>query len=1000
MLIHLIPAKPSTMFEDLVQHTRLFYQGKNRTRLKQLLDANVAERTVAEVEKKYGKPLDSETRQSLLRRAEQGLKNPVLPEKTFEVWHEADGKTNSEQPGETGETGDKPKRKKRKVVKPLAELHDIGLVNRLLAQLEAGELEPEEPENAPNPENTEHTRTPEADQAQASQSSSDYSTDSSDEESDESDNEEVESTDLYAVLDLDDDYAQRKLRQWKNSFDPVASWMRSQYVLRAAGLETTDISEDRSRYSLFKQHIRNLRNILHINVLQHKWPMAYRAFCVLIRFGGVDLRALWPIGKEILDKSDRNNIPRGKSRSVLFLEWLSQFYPVLNYYYVAPHNPSGPVFRTGSRNHSPAHTITKLWELVKAQKFSQVRELFESLVLTPPYAIDGTVYFIYAVLLLKESVHLASIYSRFDRYGMDTENDADIGDLSEDMMLLGSKDAVRARFEANKDKISELFLSCHAFKFEFPERLMLAQLDRINSVFESTDAGKPLILPQPAQDKPQAPQDPLFGLHHGKITTGKTTPHLIPLRHISRFSESQKNPSGRSWTWSWFAKPKDSTDLICLKCGKTVEKQVRNSASTKEQIRHLRKHGLTKEKVVGKNLVSPWLFSAEPDESQVDEVLEEISETAPAAANIMAKTAESAAAPEAAKEAEKSQGAEKGEDAETEYSGESDESEESDEDTFGKNSEDKKAEEAEKAKESEPTKQAEPTKEPAETGKLAENSEKPLEEPAESSEAENSHELRSNNSFSDEIEPPSQDAFDFGPEPPSPRMTLPVEDLQSGSEPEKPEEPEKPQEPEKRESQPEIAEPEIPHESPEETTVKEEPEDSDHELQKLSTQDVRLQPQSTQAENPNSVNSEPVPETQRDVSSLHNNGIQDTEEPPTQLFGESMVKSETFSLHIDQNHESRDVTTEAELQQAQRELEAELERSIAEAIQRAEVAEEPENPEKLVRRQNTFSPETSRVESDGEAADTSTMFRRYALQTTVRHTQGGDKPEIKEEDTT
>lgn len=534
------------MFEDIVRHSKYRQAGLKRSRYERLVDLQVRKNLVEEVERLRGSVLDPASRKELLRRASDIIKSRSLPEETYEFWH-------------SGKLGETP------------------LIEELLA--EAAELEKHASADINNETNN----------------TNDVESDNSDDESDslDSDSESEEIEDLEEDVEeqvMDDEvhpdtlYAVRKLKKWESGLDTARSWARDRFILTKAGMEFPGLHDERQ--SVVKSHITNLLNLLHVNILRQHWDLAYRAFSLLLRFDYVDLRAIWPLGVEILTRRKEEMVRQntGSRLELLkcrrFLEWLELVYPVLPSVLLTIQSRVGPVFRAGSRRHAPAYVAAGLWQLLVEKQYVKLRESLDELLLVPPYSIDGGFFYIQALCCLCENIHLADIYVHFDTRGFPV--DADIGDLAEDMMLLGSKETIQARVLSNISKIEELITSCESLGFEYAKWDFDAQMKRVKGYMEGAIL---TLIPEKAVS-PEAPESLGFSFLHGKIERAPTGPHTIAQEHLSRFTTSN---SRKSWVWNWFTKNDEAT-ARCLKCLEEVQKS--SGGSTKQFMKHLRKHGI------------------------------------------------------------------------------------------------------------------------------------------------------------------------------------------------------------------------------------------------------------------------------------------------------------------------------------------------------------------------------------------------------------------------
>lgn len=198
------------------------------------------------------------------------------------------------------------------------------------------------------------------------------------------------------------------LKKFTESFDNTDTLVRSQFSVLSSGLE---LIPDDKKLSFAKKHIKALTSILHINLLRKNWNLAYKSFCLLIKFPIVDLRSIWPLGIEIL----RNISPVssvGLVKDEKFYEWLSSYYVVNHINSAGRNGPSrligAPIWRTGSRTLPPLYIVASLWDLLAKHEYSKLQGKLEELMLQPPYDSDGLMYFLLALCKLGTGIQLAN----------------------------------------------------------------------------------------------------------------------------------------------------------------------------------------------------------------------------------------------------------------------------------------------------------------------------------------------------------------------------------------------------------------------------------------------------------------------------------------------------------------------------------------------------------------------------------------------------------------
>ena len=182
--------------------------------------------------------------------------------------------------------------------------------------------------------------------------------------------------------------------------------------------------------------IKVLTNLLYLNVYRQEWSTAYRIFAILVRLPKVDIRSLWVAGVRILSALESKEHETGSSvgdhsfpRSLRFLEWMSKVYSTRGNFIQGRNYKLDPVFRAGSRTHTPKYTLALLWkhlirtsEVMKRALYGHgtsitweastraLEELIErisELVLRPPFMEDPEVWFIYSMGYLVKADNLS-----------------------------------------------------------------------------------------------------------------------------------------------------------------------------------------------------------------------------------------------------------------------------------------------------------------------------------------------------------------------------------------------------------------------------------------------------------------------------------------------------------------------------------------------------------------------------------------------------------------
>jgi RNA polymerase I-specific transcription initiation factor RRN11 len=217
--------------------------------------------------------------------------------------------------------------------------------------------------------------------------------------------------------DEDDSLVIEKLKKFTQSFDTSSSTTKSSFFILSNGLEI--LPSNTTKPSFQRQHIQNLTTLLHINIVRKNWNLAYKIFCLLVRFPLVDIRSIWSLGVEILkhQQTPSNSLVKDDK----FFEWLSSFY-VINHLNSATRLgrsrlTGAPIWRTGSRTLSSLYVVTSLWNMLFKHDYAALRNRLEELLLEPPYDSDGIIYFLLALCKLGEATELANQADGNNDYG-------------------------------------------------------------------------------------------------------------------------------------------------------------------------------------------------------------------------------------------------------------------------------------------------------------------------------------------------------------------------------------------------------------------------------------------------------------------------------------------------------------------------------------------------------------------------------------------------------
>ncbi|CUM64583.1 uncharacterized protein PRCAT00002191001 [Priceomyces carsonii] len=279
-----------------------------------------------------------------------------------------------------------------------------------------------------------------------------------------------------------------KIKKFNSSFDISSNWTKAHFLIRTKGLEVLPIENyenaPNQRVNVMKQHLDNLKMLLHLNVLSRKWDLAYKVFCLLVRIPKVDIRTIWPIGIEILSKRSQE-IDTNELSSLLifkeekFFDWLSSFFITRR----TTSNSrtyreiSAPAWRSGSKSHTPLYVISSLWELMFEKKFSKLKSKLEELLLEPPYNCDGVFYYLMALCELSESIVLTDkFHSENQSFGASlTDAIGNYNDGRTESPLHNQILEHIKTMEKNLDK-------CKTFQFYYPVEPLNKEVNRIFEV--------------------------------------------------------------------------------------------------------------------------------------------------------------------------------------------------------------------------------------------------------------------------------------------------------------------------------------------------------------------------------------------------------------------------------------------------------------------------------------------------------------------------------------
>ncbi|KAM9902713.1 hypothetical protein OXX79_003793 [Metschnikowia pulcherrima] len=606
---------PEYMFEDVYYQTMRRHAGARRTRLSHLLEEDAFSQVASAVEEEGQLSLNGTKRAALLRQIREQYKKRVYPQETYESWHCVEKNSDSD------DDDDEPpsKRSKRASQKRIVAPDFDAAVRRnvlddMREKLADAENQGVSIDSRAGPAERRTNIGEQESSSSESESSSDDSSqsDSSDESGSESDMDESNQTkqpktkrtgsysdDADSELDADDTLApgaleaRKILRDWAAGKDASRSWLRDHYTLHKSGYEVSDDMEALSENSIRRQHVSTLTTLLHVKVLQKDWHVAYKVFAVLSKIPRVDMRSLWPLGVEILTqlRDEARARPEGgssgrpqqiKLRS--FFDWLALYFPPYNKYMASLRPNQGPVFRTGSKSHAPMHSVVSLWNLLSEKQYTSLRDKLDELLLVPPYNQDGVFHYMKIVCCLSENANLLTLYQEFDNLGDMMERSAEIGELADDMSLLASKKAMKARIFANHTEISDMMEKCEACRFEVPKEMVNQQMDDTRAQLAGDSPGIDKAVEKNGVFKKK---NIGYSFQKGKVIPAKTGSLAVPEKYLSRLIVESDKGGSKSWFGEFFDYSKRNK-AVCLVCGTTLE-------SRKNLDAHLASHNITPE---------------------------------------------------------------------------------------------------------------------------------------------------------------------------------------------------------------------------------------------------------------------------------------------------------------------------------------------------------------------------------------------------------------------
>lgn len=266
-----------------------------------------------------------------------------------------------------------------------------------------------------------------------------------------------------------------------NPDNTSTDYLRMEFLARTNGSEIIPSLPRSQRF--YKYHIHNLTFFLNKSVLDEKWDLAYKIFCIILRIPSLDLRLVWSIGINILQGKMEltNNVVTKqflKLKQQSFFTWLNSFYVLKIRKPLS--NVTNPVFRSGSKSHVPLYFITSLWSLISSKDYKKVIDILDGVILRSPYDTEGCLPFILCLSYLMETTQLITVYGNADQ-NLSVNDDS--------MSLFSSRSDVYAKITDNFLKVAKNLRKCDALNFIYPKELIDDQIDYIKNKLKEIDEG-------------------------------------------------------------------------------------------------------------------------------------------------------------------------------------------------------------------------------------------------------------------------------------------------------------------------------------------------------------------------------------------------------------------------------------------------------------------------------------------------------------------------------
>ena len=303
-----------------------------------------------------------------------------------------------------------------------------------------------------------------------------------DDDDDDIDDDLDEHDEAYEEYDI---VASHKLDQFTNAVDGRGGEARKNFLIESQGLEIIPSpSEIKSEVT---KHITNLNTLLHLNILRRNWKMAYKIFCILVRFPQVDVRQIWPLGVEVLIQLSKVEESQHKQHKVgttfdkkarKFFEYMNNFYSVAKQGSASYNNTDrpdlAPVYRGGTIKVTPLYLICSLWHLFVRREYEHVQREIQDLILVPPYSSEGALYYILALCRVCQCEEIVTHFAMQSDFAKFIELETTYRTYSDCKQLL----------ELKNEMIMKDLENCQKYNFLVPRKEIKEQLSEIREKLE------------------------------------------------------------------------------------------------------------------------------------------------------------------------------------------------------------------------------------------------------------------------------------------------------------------------------------------------------------------------------------------------------------------------------------------------------------------------------------------------------------------------------------